>query len=113
MTGSDRRILSQGDCDSACFLYALANASIALTEQEVTSTNWSEAVDSLPRTRPFLRASTGTDGKPWEDDFGCLTPTARRFLGAICKEPLEVELSEGVDRTHRRLRFGNIRRDRC
>ena len=104
MTDSGRRILSQGDCDSACFLYALANASIVLTEPKVGIKGWNDrwntAIDALPNPSAFLRACTGTDAKPWEDDFGRMTPTARKFLGAISTGPLEVELKEGVDRRH-------------
>ena len=101
MTGSGRKILSQGDCDSACFLYALANASIVLTEQPAVGNKkwddlWNEATDSLLATRPFLRACTGT--APWDDQNQCLEAIASKFLGAICKEPLEVKLKEGVDR---------------
>lgn len=96
MTGSGRRILSQGDCDSACFLYALANASIVLTEQEITSTNWNEAIDSLPKTKPFLRACTGTE--PWKNEARHLERMATNFLNAVSKEQLELEIKEGVDK---------------
>ena len=97
MTGSGRKILSQGDCDSACFLYALANASIALTEQPAVGNKkwdglWNKATDSLLATRPFLRACTGT--APWDDQNQCLEAIASKFLTAICKGRLEVKLEE-------------------
>ena len=97
MTDSGRRILSQGDCDSACFLYALANASIALTEQpklgdEKWDGLWNEATDSLPASRPFLRSCTGT--APWDDQTQHLEAIASKFLTAICKGRLEVKLEE-------------------
>src|SRR4051812_45048303 len=56
-TPVSRRILAQGDRDSACFLYSLANAAIALTGDEG---DWSAAVDAISEPRAYLRAETGT-----------------------------------------------------
>jgi hypothetical protein len=94
-----RKLMSQGDFDSACFLYAIANASIALTGKRVTYAKWNDALNSISHHKAFRLAGTGTGADPWKDDFHALWPVAKNFVRSINSD-LDLRLEEGVDRSN-------------
>lgn len=53
-------IRTQGDLDGACFLYALANATQAITNLQITTTAWSAMVAELSNPMDFLDQGCGT-----------------------------------------------------
>jgi hypothetical protein len=59
-TIAKRLILSQGDRDSACFLYSLANAVHAITGEVVSESRWTSATEQLKYPCDYLSADTGT-----------------------------------------------------
>jgi len=57
----ERKILSQGELDGACFIYAIANAFLCLTGRRPTQHKWDKAIDVLPFKEDFLKGGTGTE----------------------------------------------------
>lgn len=57
----ERKLLSQGELDGACFIYAIANAFICLTGKKPTQSNWDKAIDILPFKEDFLKGKIGTE----------------------------------------------------
>lgn len=92
-----RKILSQGDRDGACFLYAIANAVGALRIKgtgQTTPAKWRKAVRSTPFDLVEFLAGRGTaniDGKP-----DLLEGFCREFLSALGHSGLKVDWMEGV-----------------
>lgn len=91
---TQRKLFSQGDLDGACFLYALANAVVALTGVELKS-RWPGAIQQVPKPEAFLRFDGGT--AVFDDDFSTLLPVAEPFVAALCRD-VRVEIVSGVDR---------------
>jgi hypothetical protein len=57
----ERKILSQGEFDGACFIYAVANAFLCLTGKRPTQHKWDKAIDVLSFKKDFLKGGTGTE----------------------------------------------------
>jgi hypothetical protein len=62
----ERKLVSQGEFDGACFLYAIANAFICLANIKPTQDKWDKAIDSLPFKEDFLKGKVGT-GRCFEE----------------------------------------------
>ncbi|GGB55159.1 hypothetical protein GCM10011502_30130 [Oceanisphaera marina] len=58
-----RKILSQGDMDGACFLYAVCNAYHALSGRKATAKRWRESLKWIPFANDFI-----SDGGTWRYD---------------------------------------------
>jgi len=58
-----RQLLFQGERDGACFLYAIANAFICLTNKQPKQRVWDKAINQFPKDyrADFLRGLVGTD----------------------------------------------------
>ena len=57
----ERKIISQGELDGACLLYALANSFLSLTGKKPTQSKWDKAIDALPIKEDFLKGNVGTE----------------------------------------------------
>ena len=57
----ERKIISQGEFDGACFLYAVANSFLSLTDKKPTQFKWDKAIDTLPFKEDFLKGNVGTE----------------------------------------------------
>ena len=57
-----RKLLSQGDRDGACFLYAIANAFTCLTNTQPGQADWDRVIDIFPEKNraDFLKGNIGT-----------------------------------------------------
>lgn len=93
-----RKILAQGDRDSACFLYSLANAAFAVTGIDSSEGNWTAAVEHISRPADYLRSECGTrriDKSPRR-----LLSTAKSFLSDFLPEQeLQVRLVRPIDKS--------------
>jgi len=56
-----RKIISQGELDGACFIYALANSFLSLTGKKPTQSKWDKAIDALQFKEDFLKGNVGTE----------------------------------------------------
>ena len=86
----DRRIVSQGDLDGACFLYSVANAIGALSGRALVPSQWSAGIASIQKPRAFLRQDEGTAAL--DEDGTKLTQLVKNFAKAAAQGPFEVTL---------------------
>lgn len=79
-----RRLLSQGEMDGACFLYAIANAFICLTNNRFEQPEWDNAIDQIPEDyqADFLKG-VGT-GNCLEDEID-LREVIKKVLKSFAK----------------------------
>ena len=73
-----RNILSQGDCDSSCFLYGLLNAYKILTKKTPTKKFFNRALEYIPFSKDFQSYDTGT--QKYGDDTRIFTFTIENVL---------------------------------
>jgi len=101
---AERLILCQGDRDSACFLYSLANAVHALTGEVVSEARWTSAIEQLKYPCDYLSANTGTrkiDRAPRR-----LLIDAKAILSAFYPvAQLKVSMIRPIDRSYE---FGTV-----
>lgn len=60
MNNTRRIIKSQGDLDSACFLYSLVNAAQCLSGKELGNKEWQCLISCVYDCKDYLTGSTGT-----------------------------------------------------
>jgi hypothetical protein len=85
MESIKRRLLSQGEMDGACFLYAIANAFICLTGKRPQEGEWDNAIDQIPEDyqADFLKGGVGT-GNCLEDEIN-LREIIEKILKSFAK----------------------------
>ena len=98
MTSTKRFIRSQGDLDSACFLYSLVNAVQCLSGKKLLESAWQRLISCTYDPRDFLTSRTGT--KRIDDHPHLIAELASRYIATL--EPrgkYRVDLLEGLDST--------------
>lgn len=60
MAKEKRTIRSQGDLDSACFLYSIVNAAQCLSKELVEERDWQRLISNAYDCKCFLTSETGT-----------------------------------------------------
>jgi hypothetical protein len=91
-----RFIKSQGDFDSACFLYSIVNAVQCLSGRKITGADWRRLISYINDPRDFLTFNTGTERTDNRPQF--LAELITDYMSTLDpKENYAVKLVEGLD----------------
>ena len=95
---AERKILTQGELDGACYLYSLSNAYVCLTGKRPTQNNWDKTIDILPFQKDFLKSSVGTENC-YKNNIDMKELTANFFKNLSCRSNLsfDVVAHENID----------------
>ncbi|MBJ6749886.1 hypothetical protein [Geomonas anaerohicana] len=93
----ERTIRSQGDLDSACFLYSIVNAAQCLSKQLVDERDWQRLISNAYDCKCFLTSCTGT--KKIDHLPELLVSLTAEYLDAVKPEmEFNVEMLEGMSK---------------
>lgn len=90
----DRHIFGQGDLDGACFLYAVVNASVALTGRAPEFWVMAQALGQVDHPGDFLNGIVGTTGH-YDQQYALLQDNIERILARLGDAAFTVERLEG------------------